>query len=67
MAGKIDPIQQHLDDHYGDVGLRLVKEPTDTGEGMTSREANAFLRGLHPVMRVKQTLKDAAKKAAKKG
>ena len=67
MADKIDPIQQHLDDHYGDVGLRLVKEPTDTGEGMSSKEATAFLRALHPVIRVKETLKEAAKKAAGKG
>jgi hypothetical protein len=67
MAEQIDPRQQHLDDHYGDLGLRLVDEPTDSGKGMTSSEAGAFLRLLKPVTRVKQTLAQAAKKVTKKG
>jgi hypothetical protein len=68
MAEKIDPKQQHLDDHYGDLGLRLVDEPTDdSGGGMGSREATSFLRGLRPVARVKQTLADAAKKVTRRG
>lgn len=67
MAEQIDPKQQHLDDHYGDIGWRLVDEPTDSGKGMSSKEAGAFLRGLHPIARVKQTLKEAAKKAKPTG
>jgi len=62
----IDEKQQHLDDHYGDLGLTLVDEPTGDG-GMSSSEAKAFLRGLRPVARVKQTLADAAKKAKPRG
>lgn len=58
--------QDHLYKHYGDVELRLVDEP-EGGSGMSSAEAVSFLRGLHPVARVKQTLKDAAKKVAGKG
>lgn len=67
MDEKIDPKQQHLDDHYGDLGLHLVDEPTDSGSGMSGKEASSFLRGLRPVARIKQTLADAAKKATRKG
>jgi hypothetical protein len=68
MAEQIDPKQQHLDDHYGDLGLRLVDEPTGgKGSGMSGKEAGAFLRGLRPVIRAGQSLRDAAKKVAKKG
>lgn len=63
MAEQIDPKQQHLDDHYGDVGWRLVDEPTgSSGTGMTPKEARSFLRGLHPVAKVKQTLGNLVKK-----
>lgn len=67
MAEQIDPRQQHLDDHYGDLGLRLVDEPTDSGKGMSGKDARSFLRGLRPVAKVKQTLKEAAKKVMPKG
>lgn len=68
MAEPIDSKQQHLDDHYGDLGLRIVEEPTGgAGQGMSSMEARTFLRGLRPVARVVQTLKDAAKRAKPKG
>jgi len=67
MAERIDPKQQHLDDHYGDLGLNLVDEPTDSGDGMSGKEAGAFLRGLKPVARVAQTLAQAAKKFTHKG
>jgi hypothetical protein len=68
MAEQIDPKQQHLDDHYGDLGLRIVDEPTGgTGKGLSPAEARSFLRGLRPVARVAQTLKDAAKKVKPKG
>lgn len=62
MAEQIDPRQQHLDDHYGDLGLRLVDEPTDSGNGMSGKDARSFLRSLRPMAKVKQTLKEAAKK-----
>lgn len=65
MAEQIDPKLQHLDDHYGDLGLRLVDEPTGGGKGLSPPEARSFLRGLKP--RVKQTLAQAAKKAKPKG
>lgn len=58
---------EHLDSHYGDMELRLVDEPTDSGKGMSPKEARSFLRGLHPVARVKQTLAQAAKKVKTKG
>lgn len=64
---KIDPKQQHLDDHYGPMSLRLVDEPTDSGEGMTGKEATSFLRALKPVTRLGQSLAEAAKKAKAKG
>ncbi len=67
MAEQIDPKQQHLDDHYGDLGLELVDEPTGGGKGMSSKEAGVFLRALRPVARVAQTLAQAAKKATHKG
>lgn len=56
-----------LYDHYGDMELRIVDEPTDSGKGMSSGDAKSFLRGLRPVARVKQTLAQAAKKAKPKG
>lgn len=63
----VDP-QDQLYKHYGDMELRLVDEPTGgSGKGMTGGEARSFLRGLRPVARVAQTLKDAAKKVTKKG
>lgn len=62
MADQIDPKQQHLDDHYGDLGLTLVPEPTDDGKGMSAGQAKAFLRGLRPVARARQRLGDAVKK-----
>lgn len=67
MAEQIDPKQQHLDDHYGDLGLHLVDEPTDSGKGMSGKEARSFLRGLRPVARVVQTLEQVVKKAKAKG
>lgn len=67
MAEQIDPKQQHLDDHYGDLGLTLVKEPTDGGKGLSPAEAGAFLRALKPVVRAGQTLADVVKKAKAKG
>lgn len=67
MAEQIDPKQQHLDDHYGDLGLHLVDEPTDSGKGMSGKEARLFLRGLRPVARVVQTLGQVVKKAKAKG
>lgn len=67
MAEKIDPKQQHLDDHYGDLGLRIVDEKPVTGEGMSKAEARSFLRALRPVERVRQTLAQAAKKVKPKG
>lgn len=66
MADQVDPKQQHLDEHYGDLGLTLVDEPTG-GEGMSSTEARSFLRGLRPVARVRQTLGGLVKKAKPKG
>lgn len=66
MAEKIDPKQQHLDDHYGDLGLHLVAEP-DSGEGMSPAQARSFLRGLRPVARAVQTLGGLVKKAKPKG
>lgn len=55
--------QQHLDDHYGDPQFRLVDEPTGgKGEGMTPKQAGAFLRLLRPVVKVGRTLKEAAQK-----
>ena len=62
MADQIDPKQQHLDDHYGDVAWSLVEEPTG-GAGMTPAQARSFLQRLRPVTRVKQTLGQLAKKA----
>lgn len=63
----IDQKQQHLDDHYGDLGLTLVPEPTGGGgKGMSASEATSFLRRLKPVTRVKQTLAQAAKLAKPK-
>jgi hypothetical protein len=54
--------QQQLDDHYGDVGFRLVDSAEEEGSGMTGKEARAFLRGLRPVVRgAGQSLKAAAK------
>lgn len=67
MAEQTDPKQQHLDDHYGDLGLHLVDEPTDSGKGMSGKEARSFLRGLRPVAKVKQTLAQAAKGVRPKG
>lgn len=67
MAEKIDPAQQHLDDHYGDLGLRIVDDKPATGKGMTGAEARSFLRGLRPVERVRQTLAQVAKKTKPKG
>jgi hypothetical protein len=57
----IDPKQQHLDDHYGDLQWTLVDEPS-SGEGMSPAQAGSFLRGLRPVARVAQSLREAAKK-----
>lgn len=55
--------QEHLDDHYGDVGFTLVKDDGGpAGVGMSAAEAGSFLRRLKPVARVKQTLAQAAKK-----
>lgn len=55
--------QQHLDDHYGDVGFTLVNDDdTPEGPGMTKAQAGAFLRGLKPVTRAKQTLGSLVKK-----
>ena len=59
--------QQHLDDHYGDVGFVLVND--DDGEaapGMSPSEARTFLQRLKPVTRVKTTLADLVKKAKTK-
>jgi hypothetical protein len=64
MAGPEDS-QQHLDDHYGDVVWKIVPEP-GKGDGMSSKEAGAFLRGLRPVARAAQSLKEAAKKVSGK-
>lgn len=55
--------QQHLDDHYGPMGLVLVDEPKDTGKGLSSKDAVAFLKRTRPVTRTGQTLGEAAKKA----
>lgn len=66
MAEQVDPKQQHLDEHYGDLGLTLVDEPSG-GKGMSSTEARSFLRGLRPVTRVRQTLGGLVKKAKPKG
>lgn len=55
--------QDALYAHYGDMQLRVVDEPSDSGPGMDGRAAGAFLRGLRPVARVKETLKQAAKRA----
>lgn len=64
MVEQIDPRQQHLDDHYGDLGLTLVDEPTGgSGAGLDPKAARAFLRGLRPVAKVKQTLAQVAGKA----
>lgn len=59
--------QQHLDDHYGDVGFVLVNDDVDEQGGMSEKEANTFLRGLRPVVRAGQTLAQAVKKAKTKG
>lgn len=59
--------QQHLDDHYGDVGFRLVDDDGEAKPGMSPKEASAFLRALRPVARVKQTLAQAARAVKKKG
>ncbi len=58
--------QDKLYKHYGDLELRVVDEPVG-GDGMSPAEARSFLRGLHPVARVKQTLAQAAKKVTGKG
>lgn len=62
-----DSSQDALYQHYGDVELHLVDEPTDSGKGMSPTEARTFLQRLKPVTRVKQTLADLAKKAKAKG
>lgn len=59
--------QDHLYQHYGDMELRIVDEPTDSGEGMSPEQARSFLRNLHPVARVKQTLGGLVKKAKPQG
>ena len=59
--------QQHLDDHYGDVGFTLVDDDGEAKPGMSPKEAGIFLRALRPVARVKQTLAQAAKKVKPKG
>lgn len=59
--------QQHLDDHYGDVGFVLVKDDGDEQGGMSPTEAASFLRELRPVARVKQTLGGLVKKAKPQG
>jgi hypothetical protein len=66
MADSSSP-QDALYQHYGDVELRLVDEPTDSGKGMSAAEARTFLQRLKPVTRVKQTLAQAAKKVKPKG
>lgn len=53
--------QDALYQHYGDMELRIVDEPTGGGPGMSEDEAGAFLRGLRPVARVRQSLAAAAK------
>jgi len=58
----IDPAQQHLDDHYGDVVWEEVPEPKAAGPGLTAAEARRFLRGLRPVPKVGQKLGEVAKK-----
>jgi hypothetical protein len=53
--------QDALYQHYGDMELRIVDEPTGGGAGMSGEEAGAFLRGLRPGVRVRQSLAAAAK------
>jgi hypothetical protein len=66
MATPIDPKQQHLDDHYGDVEWKMVPEVTDgKGKGLTPAEAKTFLGRTKPVTRAKTTLAEAAKKVPK--
>ena len=59
--------QDALYRHYGDVEMRLVDGPTGGGAGMSGKEAGAFLRALRPVIRVGQTLKQAAQRAKNGG
>ena len=60
--------QQHLDEHYGDVGFHLVKSSdAEPGGGMSKTEARSFLRGLRPVLKAGKTLAEAAKKLNPKG
>jgi hypothetical protein len=61
-----DSPQNKLYEHYGDMELRLVDEPTG-GNGMSAPEAGSFLQRLRPVARVKQTLGQVVKKAKAKG
>lgn len=59
MAELIDPKQQHLDDHYGDMDLNLVKDAPVEGKGFSASEAVGFLKRLRPR---RATLGDAVKK-----
>jgi len=63
MTEPIDEKQQHLDDR-SDAAFVLVPTPKPKKPGLSPAEARAFLRKLHPVVR--QSLRDAAKKAASK-
>jgi hypothetical protein len=47
--------------------FQLVETPKPHGKGMSAAESRSFLRGLHPVAKVKQTLAQAAKKVKAKG
>jgi hypothetical protein len=58
--------QDALYDHYGDMQLRVVDEPTG-GKGLTPAQAESFLQRLKPVTRAKQKLGDLAKKVKPKG
>jgi hypothetical protein len=63
----VDSKQQHLDDRADGPVFELVDTPKAAKPGMTSKEAAAFLRGLRPVARVKQTLGSMVKKAKTSG
>jgi hypothetical protein len=67
MTEPIDPKQQHLDDRADGPVFQLVETPKPHGKGMSAAESRSFLRGLHPVAKVKQTLAQAAKKVKAKG